>query len=365
MNFIVSRGVLLHELQLVQGIVERKSTIPILANLLMETGKEGLRIAATDLEVGIETHCEAEVRKPGSITLNARRLHDIVRRLPEAQVGFQQDEDGAWVRIECESIRYRIAGQPVDEFPALKSHELSDAVELEGKDLREMIDKVIFAITTDDPRYSLNGALMIVHKKDLTMVATDGHRLAYASRSTVKDGPDDALRVIVPRKTLSELQKLVDGLDSARFALKENQMFFEAGRRRLQSNILEGNFPNYEKVLPQENDQTVEIPTGALREALERVSLLSTERSRAVRIAVKPERVVLFSSSPEIGEATEEIGVSYSGREIEVGFNARYLLEMLSAVGTEKIRFSLKDEQTQGLLEPVYPDGEALAETYR
>lgn len=363
MDFIVGRADFLRELQLVQGIVERKSTIPILSNLLLSATDDGLRMVATDMDVGIEARCNAEVKEAGNITLNARRLMDIVRKLPEAQVGLRV-EDETWVRIECETIRYRIAGQDEKDFPELKSFDLSQAVELDAADLRAMIEKVIFAITTDDPRYSLNGALLDVREGKMTLVATDGHRLAYVSRSTEATS-QDALNVIVPRKTLSELQKLAEDQERVRFGLQGNHMFFEAGQRLLQSNTLEGKFPNYEKVLPPGNDLEVSLETAAFQAALERVALLSTDRSRAVRFTLRTGQMELSSSSPEIGEAQEMMGVTYDGRELTTCFNARYLLDMLAVVGAPRIRFLLKDEQTQGLVEPVREEDAGKEEDYR
>jgi DNA polymerase-3 subunit beta len=363
MDFVVGRTEFLRELQLVQGIVERKSTIPILSNLLISATDGGLRLVATDMDVGIEARCRAEVKAEGSITLNARRLMDIVRKLPEAQVGLRI-EDETWVRIECETIRYRIAGQDEKDFPALKSFDLSQAVVLDAVDLRAMIEKVIFAITTDDPRYSLNGALLEVREGKMTLVATDGHRLAFVSRAT-EAASQDALNVIVPRKTLSELQKLSEDQESIRFGLQGNQMFFQSGERLLQSNTLEGKFPSYEKVLPPGNELEVSLETVAFQAALERVALLSSDRSRAVRFHLQPGQMELSSNSPEIGEAQERMGVTYDGQEITTCFNARYLLDMLSVVGTPRVRLLLKDEQTQGLLEPVHEEEGAKGEDYR
>jgi DNA polymerase-3 subunit beta len=363
MDFTIGRGDFLKELQLVQGIVERKSTIPILANLLMSARSDGVRLAATDMDVGVETLCGAEVTTEGAITLNARRLMEIVRKLPEAPVRLYLDDE-TWVRIECQTIQYRIAGQPERDFPTLGEHDFSDAVELDGGDLRAMIEKVLFAITTDDPRYSLNGALLQVDGGRLTLVATDGHRLALVSRPAA-EAKAEGLKVIVPRKTLSELQKLAEGQEKVRFGQKANQMFFQAGQRLLQSNTLEGKFPNYEKVLPPGNDIEVLLPTMALSSALERVSLLSTDRTRAVRLALKEGEVELSSSSPEIGEAHEVLPSSHEGQDMVICFNARYLLDMLGVVGTEQVVLALKDEQTQGLLRPLYPEEDKAAEDYR
>lgn len=363
MDFTVARGDFLKELQLVQGIVERKSTIPILANILLSARAGGVHLSATDMDVGIETLCGAEVAAEGAITLNARRLMDIVRKLPDSPIRLHLDDE-TWVRIECESIRFRIAGQPEREFPALGERDFGEAVELDGGDLRTMIEKVLFAITTDDPRYSLNGALLQVEGGRLTLVATDGHRLALVSRPAAEAG-GTTLKVIVPRKTLSELQKLCEGQDKVRLGQKANQMFFEAGQRLLQSNTLEGKFPNYEKVLPPANDIELHLGTETLSGALERVSLLSTDRTRAVKVALREGELELSSSSPEIGEAHEVLPIAHEGKEMVTCFNARYLLDMLGVVGTEKVVLALKDEQTQGLLRPVYGDEDKAEEDYR
>jgi DNA polymerase-3 subunit beta len=226
-----------------------------------------------------------------------------------------------------------------------------------------MIEKVLFAITTDDPRYSLNGALLQVEGGRLTLVATDGHRLALVSRPAPEGAKE--LKVIVPRKTLSELQKLSEGQEKIRLGQKANQMFFEAGHRLLQSNTLEGKFPNYEKVLPPANDIEIRLATEALSGALERVSLLSTDRTRAVKLALRQSELELSSSSPEIGEAQEVLPTGHEGKEMVTCFNARYLLDMLGVVNTEAVILALKDEQTQGLLRPAYEDEDKADEDYR
>ena len=343
MEFVIKKSDLVRELQTVTGVVEKRATLPILANLLLETTKDGLQVGASDLEVTIRGIATANVVREGSVTLPAAKLHEIARSLPDAEVQFKL-LDRNQVAISCERTRYRISGQARDEFPNFPEIDLKSGVKLPGKVLNDMIERVAFAITTEDPRYSLNGALVMLESGKLTLVATDGHRLAFASREMDVEMPGGELKVIVPRKALTEVQKMTDDLtdeDTVVFGKSDNQVFFVVGQHKLTSNLLEGNFPRYENVMPQSSETKISLPTEDFSHAVRRVSLLASDRyGRAIRVSLSKGKLDL-SSRTEMGDAQEELSVDYDGNEMEIGFNARYLLDFLSVVGSPSVSLEL------------------------
>ncbi|MGH9748392.1 MAG: DNA polymerase III subunit beta [Candidatus Polarisedimenticolia bacterium] len=357
MDFVTPKENLLRELQVMQGIVEKKSTIPILSNILIEARKDRLELAATDLEVGLRTTCDAQVQKPGSITLQARRLFDIVRYLPDADVRLKA-EDGNWVSITCQKARFRIVGLSREDFPAIPEFDFAKGIPIERPLLIDMISKVLFAVTTDETRgYQIHGGLMLLHKRTLTLVATDGHRLAFISGRMEKGAAETPIEVIVPRKAFQEIAAIGEGESEILFGQKENHVFFKIGRTVLTSTIVPGKFPEYQKVIPEGNDRIVKIEAQGFADVLRRVALLSSERSRAVKISAQQGLLEISSSNPEVGEAAETIEVGYDGTPIEIGFNAKYLLDFLQALGPGEVHLALKDEATQGLLRPVGLEG--------
>lgn len=342
MEFVIKKSNLVRELQTITGVVEKRATLPILANLLLEATAEGLEVGASDLEVTVRGVAEATVVKQGSVTLPAGKLLEIARSLPEAEVQFKL-LDRNQVAISCERTRYKISGQPRDEFPNFPEIDEKDGIELPGKLLNEMIERVAFAITTEDPRYSLNGALFLLEKGKLTLVATDGHRLAFASRELdVKPGKKQ--QVIVPRKALNEVSKLTDGMgddDKVIFGQSDKQAFFIVGRHKLTSNLLEGKFPRYENVMPESSAIQIVLDREDLANAVRRVSLLANDRyGRAVRLHLSEGKLDL-SSQTEMGEAQEALNVDYKGEEVQIGFNARYLLDFLNVVGGSSVGLEL------------------------
>jgi DNA polymerase-3 subunit beta len=343
MEFVIRKADLVRELQTVTGVVEKRATLPILANLLLETTPDGLQVGASDLEVTIRGTAEANVIRPGSVTLPAGKLHEIARSLPDSDVQFKL-LDRNQVAITCERTRYRIAGQPRDDFPGFPEIDTKGGVNLPAALLNRMIERVAFAITTEDPRYSLNGALLLMGRGRLTLVATDGHRLAFVSHELGAAVAGEELRLIVPRKALSEVQKMTESLgdeDEVVFGKADNQIYFVVGTHKLTSNLLEGNFPRYENVMPQSSEITVMLPTEGLAQAVRRVALLASERyGRAVRLGLTSGKLQL-SSRTEMGEAEEVLEVDYDGTPIEIGFNARYLIDYLSVVGSPSVSLEL------------------------
>jgi len=343
MEFVIRKADLVHELQTVTGVVEKRATLPILANLLLESKGKGLQVGASDLEVTIRGTAEASVGKEGSVTLPAGKLYEIARSLPDADVKFKLLERNQ-VAITCDRTRYRIAGQPRDDFPKFPEVDRSKGIELPGGALREMIDRVAFAITTEDPRYSLHGALFLIRPEGITLVATDGYRLSYVHRKAKVAVADGELRVIVPRKALAEVSKLaadLEGDEAVVFGRAGNHVFFQVAGHLLTSTVPEGNFPKYEEVMPRECETSVVVATEDLNDAVRRVSLLASERyGRAVKFQLSSGKLEL-SCETEVGEAHEELAVDYEGDEKTIGFNARYILDFLAAVGTDAVRFEL------------------------
>jgi len=352
MEFVIARNDLVRELQTVTGVVEKRATLPILANLLLETQKDGIRLGTSDLEITIRGTAKATVVREGGVTLPAGKLHEIARSLPDAEVQFKL-MDRNQVKIECERIRYRISGLPRDEFPKFPQLDLSQGIKLPGSALRDMVDRVTFAITTEDPRYSLNGALFLLEKGRITLVATDGHRLAYVSRETSLEPPGGEIKVVVPKKTMAELSKLMADLgkeDEVSFGKVGNHMFFAVGSDHvLTSTILEGNFPVYQKVMPEECEIEIVLPTDNLGDAVRRVSLLAADRlGKAIRLGLTPGKLEIFSGESDMGEAQETLAVDYDGPEMEIGFNSRYLLDFLAAVDTASVHLDLGPKDPKG-----------------
>jgi len=363
MEFVAKQSALLRELSLVQGIVEKKNTVPVLANVLLTASTESVNVMATDLEVSVRSSLTAEVKREGALSVSARKLHEIVRALPEADVRFKADGEN-WATITCQQSRFRIMGLPREDFPNLPSPGKDDKVTFSIQQFKEMIHKVIFAVATDDARYALNGALMILDTGSVSLVSSDSHRLACVRRPLVGKGPESETRVVIPQKALGELSRIAEEVGGEIvFSRHENQIFFEMGRCTLASRLLEGQFPSYEKVVPAGNDKKVELERTSFGNAVRRVSLIANERSKAVKLALSKGTLEVSAKNPELGEASETLEVDYSGGDVVIGFNARYLLDFVSVTQSDRITFELKDEATQGLMKPVAPGAEKKAKT--
>lgn len=354
MEFSVKKFDLLEELALTQGVIERKTTIPILSNLLVEASGNRLTITATDLELSIRTSCEAKIKKEGAGTIPAKKLLELVRLLPEGEIRFKLQENH-WVHITSDRKNYKLVGMAKDNFPALPTfpHAL---VKIPAKLLADAIAKTTFAISLEESRYTLNGALLVLKPSSLTMVATDGHRLAMVETDYKFEGFSAETRVLVPKKAMTEVQRLAaeagdDGM--LEFAQDESHLFFQFGGRLLTSRKLTGQFPNYEAVMPRDASKTVVIERGELQDALRRVSQLADQRSRAVKFMFAKEGVEISASSPEYGEAKEIIEKEFKGDPVAIGFNAQYVLDFLAAAADGPISFELKDEQSAGQLRPL------------
>ncbi|MDE3135540.1 MAG: DNA polymerase III subunit beta [Acidobacteriota bacterium] len=353
MEFTVAKTDLVKELSLTQGVVERKTTIPILSNILCEAAEGRLTLTATDLELSIQTSCDAKVKKEGAGTIPAKKLLDLVRLLPDGDIRFKLLENH-WVQIVADRKTYKLVGLSRDNFPNLPSFPPS-IVRIPSKLLAGLISKTSFAISAEESRYTLSGALAILKPEAMLMVATDGHRLALVESDHRFDGLPGEIRTLVPRKALSEILRLVAeaGEDSeVDFAQDESHLFFRIGPRLLTSRKLTGQFPNYEAVLPRDNNKVVVLDRNELQESLRRVSQLADQRSHAVKLTVAREGIELSASSSDYGEAKEVIEREYKGDTISIGFNAEYLLDFLAAAAEGPISLELKDEQSAGQLRP-------------
>jgi DNA polymerase-3 subunit beta len=355
MELVVRKTELLRELQLFQGIVERKNTIPILANVLIEAKGDEMRMLATDLEVALRSKCAASVAKGGTLTLPAKKLYEIVKALPETDVRIEEDKNG--VKVAADRFDSRMQTLPREDFPTLPDATGKARASLPRNALREMVAKTQFAITGEDTRYFLNGAKFVLTPESLTLVATDGHRLALVDVKH-KVGITQDVGVILPKKTLLELGKLLaEGDGDVMFESGENHLFFDVGGRVLISRMIDGQFPAYERVIPKGNDKHIEFERERLTNAVKRVALLSNERSRAVKLEIAKGKVVVTSSSSEFGEAHEELPVDYSGDAMTISFNAQYVVDFLNVVETDIVQLSLKDEVSQAVMRPVGADG--------
>jgi len=355
MELVVRKNDLLRELQLYQGIVERKNTIPILANVLMEAKGEQVRFLATDLEVALRSHCAASVAKPGALTVPAKKLYDIVKALPDTDVRIHDDKNG--VRVAADRFDSRIQTLPLEDFPTLPEATGQGSVTLPGPLVREMVEKIQFAMTSEDTRYYLNGALFVLRGPDIALVATDGHRLAHVAASRPAEQPGEAAeesRVILPKKTVWELGRLLAETDGEiRYERGENHLFFGVGDRVLVSRMIEGQFPAFERVIPRNNDKRVEFERERITSAIRRVSLLSNERSRAIKFEIEKEKVEISATSAEVGDAREALAADYDGPPLQICFNAQYVQDFLSAVRTDVVAMELKDEVSQAVMRPV------------
>jgi DNA polymerase III subunit beta len=353
MEFSVSKADLVRELNLSQGVVEKKTTIPILSNVLVETAGDRINLTATDLELGIRCSCPAKIKKSGAGTIPAKRLLDYVRLLPEAELDVKLAEN-QWASLTCGRSRTRIAGMSRESFPELPQMPETLA-KIPVAALASMIGKTIFAISAEESRFTLNGALLIVKSDSLTMVATDAHRLAMVECPVDLPGMDEQYRALLPRKAMQEILKLAAEAEPESFigfAGDDNHLFFQFGSRLLLSRKLTGNFPDFERVLPKDQPHSISLNRDEFRRAIERVSQFADERSRAIQVESTPGEVKIHSSLSETGESEESLPVDYNGAAVKIGFNAGYLLEFLRAVPEDEIKFNFKDSQSAGELRP-------------
>ena len=349
MELRLKRSELLSELVPMQGVVERKTTIPVLSHILLHARDNRVELKATDLDVSLTSWCEAEVKQEGGIAVQARKFMEIVRSLPGDEVLLMQ-EDPKILSIRAGQSRFKLNGLAPEDFPTLPEVGSDGGLEMPFPEFRRMISKVIFAVSAEESRFQLNGALLLPKEDSFEMVATDGHRLALVEVEVA--GGQNGEGVLVPRKALQELQRF-EGEGSLIFSRGEHHLSFEVERRVLISRILEGTFPDHERAIAKDNDQKAVFETKALLSTVQRVALLTGDRARSVRLHMSPGSLVVSTANPDLGEAVEEISCEYEGNDIRIGINPDYLCQFLAAVDSEKIRLEVKDENSQCVGYPV------------
>jgi DNA polymerase III subunit beta len=352
MEFTVSKADLVRELGFSQGVVEKKTTVPILSNVLLEAADGQLTLTATDLELSVKCSTAAKIGKAGAGTIPAKRLMDYVRLLPDGDVTIKFSETH-WANITSGRSKTKLAGMAKDSYPELP--EMPELMaELPAKQFSKLIARVIFAISVEESRFTLNGALLILKGSNITMVTTDGHRLAM-TQGSVEGATFPDFKAIVPRKALAELLKLCsDAADDAKisFSGDDNHLYFAVGTRLLISRKLSGNFPDFERVLPKEQPYVLTFARDEFKSALERVAQFADERSRAIRMSLNAGELKIYSTLTDTGESEEPLSTDYDGPTIEIGFNAQYLLEFLRGLPETEINLLFKDGQSAGELRP-------------
>ena len=353
LEITVSKFDLLKELTATQGVVERKTTIPILSNFLFEAGDDKLTITATDLDLSLRTSCSVKVKKEGSCTIPARKLYDYVKLLPDGDISLKL-LDNHWVQIRSGRSNTKMVGMARSNFPSLPSFPTAGVVKIPAQALRTMISRTIFAISNEESRYTLNGALLVLKPEAMIMVATDGHRLAHIERAGTQMDVSGEMKTLIPRKAMAEISSLLSSSDVefVEFAKDESTLFFRIGGRLLTSRQLTGQFPNYEAVLPKENTKIIQVPSETLSSAIQRVAQFADERSGAIRIKLEKNELRLSSSSTETGESEDSIEINYSADPMTIGFNSQYLLEFLKVTNAGEVRLEFKDAQSAGQMRP-------------
>ena len=361
MEITVSRQELVRELTATQSVVERKTTIPILSNFLLEADEDRLNITATDLDQAIRTSATVKVKKPGACTIPARKLYDYIKLLPDGDISIKLLENH-WVQIRSGRSNTKMVGMARANYPQVPEFPTISVTSISLSALRGVIARTIFAISNEESRYTLNGALLILKAESLAMVATDGHRLSFVEKpGEVLEGISGEKRVLIPRKALQELQQLLANSDAERveFADDEHTLFFRVGHRTLSSRKLSGQFPNFEAVMPRDNTKFAVVRSSELSAAIQRVAQFADERSGAIRMRLEDNELKVSANSTESGESEDTIDTPYSSEPIVVGFNSGYILDFLKALDNAgEVRLEFKDSQSAGQMRPEDPEAE-------
>jgi len=362
MKLTIERGALLRSLGHVQSVVERRTTIPILSNVQIQVDDNGLGLTATDLDLAVSETLPVEVVQAGATTAPAHTLYDIVRKLPDgAAVELATGDDGQRLSLSAGRTRFSLACLPIDDFPVMAEGEMPFQFTLSVDDIKQLVDKTRFAISTEETRYYLNGIYLHIAEDGaaptLRAVATDGHRLARFDLP-VPQGAEGMPGIIIPRKTVGELRKMVDEAEgSVAVALSQTKIRFSCDQLVLTSKLIDGTFPEYDRVIPSGNDKIVEIDSELLAEAVDRVSTISTEKSRAVKLSINGPRLELSANSPDQGTASDEMAITCEdGLALDIGFNSRYLLDILSQIEGERVIVTLADSASPTLMRDASDD---------
>jgi DNA polymerase III subunit beta len=347
MKLKIKKDEILRGLQRIQGVVEKKNTMPILSNMLLTAGDGGVEIVATDLEIGLRGSYAAEVEQPGVVTVSAKKMYEIARELPAEDIQITVEDDN-WVKVRSGHAQFKLVGLPKDEYPALPDVAEEGMIAIEGDTLRDMIKKTLYAVGENDARYVLNG--LFVHLSpvkgglNIRMVGTDGHRLSMVDR--VVDAKRGEESVIIPRKAMMELRRLLEEdapKAELRIGFSKNHALFKRDGLVMVSKLIDGNYPNYLQVIPAKSTKKIALSRELFTHAVKRVSILSKEKTNAVKLQLEKDLLVLSTNNPDVGEATEELSVEYQGEAISIGFNSRYLMDVLTAMERQTIFLELTD----------------------
>ncbi|MEE9542781.1 MAG: DNA polymerase III subunit beta [Thermodesulfobacteriota bacterium] len=357
MKFKIDKKDFLRVLQRIQGIVEKRNSMPILSNILIDVKSDRVYVISTDLEIFIKDSSAAEVEKEGSITVNARKFYEIIKELPDENVTVSLG-DADKVSVKGGRAKFKIPGLDAKEFPAFPATDENKLTEIETDNLKEMIDKTLFATSTDETRYNINGVLFESDGKNMKMVATDGHRLALIEGKGEEIGGHEK-GVILPRKGITEIRKLLeDKNDPLLIGFTAKNITVKKGTVVMNLRLIEGEFPDYNQVIPKDSDKELIVDKATLLASLKRVSILSAEKIKGVKFAISKGKLVLSSSTPENGDATEEVDIDYKGEGLEIAFNARYFMDVLEILDVEKIKFCVKEQLNPGVLK--IPDNDSF-----
>ena len=363
MKLSITRSEFLRGLSRIQSIVEKRNSMPILANVLIEAPRKGkeaaLHLSATDLEVGIRSRHRANIQETGGLTVSAKKLFEIIRELSDENIELSTTAN-SYLQICCDRSRFTLAGTAAEEYPTLPEFSPEKTVPIPAAILSGMIERTMYAASLDETRYNLNGVYLEILEDTgaIRLVATDGHRLACVDREIEGDTSALTSGVIIPRKGLAELKRLIDEDDAEEIdlAFGNNSGFARKGDVTLVMRLIEGEFPNYNQVIPKNLTKHLILQTDTLVQAVHRVALLSSERSRAVKLELSEGRLVITSSNPDLGDAREELDIDYAGETLAIGFNAKYLLDAIAAVQSKEIRFSFQDELSPSRITPPDDD---------
>jgi DNA polymerase III subunit beta len=350
MKFTITREKLQEGLLAVVSAVPTKTTLPVLSNILIEARKDGIRFSGTDLDISVATTVPAEVDEEGAITLPAKKLSDIARELPSSSVRLSSAGEQR-VQLECGKSRFRLLGLPKDEFPSFPQVKFDGAWRVPAKELHKLIGHVAFAVSTEESRPILNGVLWELRKDRMRMVATNGHRLARMEINI--EGSGTQADLIVPPKALEQIRRLFPADQDVEIARSENHLGFRAGGTQVFTRLIEGPYPNYEQVIPRENDKFATVDKVAMSSALRRMSIVASDQTHRIRLSFSGGNLKFSVQTPDLGEAQDEMPVTYEGDQLEIGFNAAYLLEILKYMPTDEVRFTFKAPERAATAEPV------------
>lgn len=355
MQFLIEKEVFLKGLARIQGIVEKRNTIPVLSNVLIEAVDSEIFITATDLEVGMKSSYQASVATPGKVTVAAKKLYEIIKELPEREVSFKAREN-CWIEIRSGKALFNIVGLSADEFPSFPVLDKEQFIEIPSQMIQEMIDKTAFSMSTDESKYNLNGVYFKAMEEEgieyLRLVATDGHRLALIQKEIPSKKTQQLEKgVIFPRKGIVELKKMAEEAEgNIRLGFMDNSAVIIKDNTIVTMRLVDGEFPDYNRVIPKNQENVAYVKRDEFFHALRRMSVVSSEKSRGVKIVLRKGVLELFSSNPELGDAREDIDIEYDGPDITIGFNARYLIDILQGQDDARVRFMVRDNLSPGVV---------------